>query len=249
MNNEKTEIDLFDWKCQAVSLVEKIWWKKVEEWTYSVVVWNFNLKWNNISMDMPNFCALYLDMANRLYNNSNWYLTFKNFQKWRPVNHKELFSFIQDRISNIIFSFTWFEAFLNENIWSIENYNKDYKYRYKDKDWNQTEKWIKKIIDLFSINQKVNVIYSFYEIKENKDINNKIKKISELRKRLIHFKRKDTIESIEWTIFNDLLDKDFINYAILVYEIIDYFIKNSNKNKWFSAYWYKRPDNCFNKDY
>ena len=245
----ENKINKFDWRLQSVSTVLKDQWS-IKKWDYLIPVWKFKLKWTTITINMPNFCALYLDMAHKLYFKSNWYLVFKNFKNNRPINHEELFSFIQDRISNVIFSFTWLEAFLNENIWTIENYDKNYRYRYIDiYTKKQTEKWINKIIDDFSINQKINVIYDFYEIEKNNNIDENIKKISKFRSRLIHFKRKDTIsfKVWDWTIFNDLLDKDFQDYSVLVYEIVDFFIKNSKKDKCFSAYWYERSDNCFKK--
>lgn len=250
---EKFEYERFNWKNQAVSRVTKnclIWWNLIKKWDYVFASWSFKLKWTNIMIDMPNFCALYLDMANKAYNNSDGYLVFKNFKNNEPINHEELFIYIQDRISNIIFAFTWLEAFLNENIWAIENYDEKYRYKYIDKYTNEKkEKWPNRIIDDFSINKKIDVIYDFYKIQKDSNITESINKISKIRSRLVHFKRKDTINfnAWEWTIFDELLDKNFINYAKLVYDIIEYFVNNSDKEKSISPYWYSRKDNCFKK--
>ncbi len=251
---KEDERKLFNWKNQAVLTIDKdqkiLWINYKKDDFFWTTIWEFKINWKKIIFDMPNFCAMYLDVAHKNFLESDKFLVFSNIKKFRKNKHEDLFNFIQKRISNVIFAFTWLEAFLNENIWAIENFDKNYRYKYINQNNKKiTEKWINKIIDLFSIKQKVNVIQDFYEIKENEEINRKLKKITELRNKLVHFKRKDTISFNvwDWTIFNELLDKNFLDYSVLVYEIIDYFIKNSKKEKGFSAYWYKRPDNCFKK--
>ena len=248
MNKEE---ELFDWRLQAVSKLAKdsiISWKKHNKWEYLVVIWSFWLRWKNINFDMPNFCALYLDMANNYFNEiDSSYFTFKNFKSLRPKKHNILFTLIQNRISNIIFSFLWLESFINDAINFIDNYDKNYRYYYFNKEWKKIEKWIKFIVWKFTLEMKLKVIYDFYDIKEDEEIKKDIMKIKKLRDKLIHFNPhiQNPYKSWNKIIWNDLLDINFINYSVFTNNIIWYFIEESLDDRPISQYWYSRSDNCF----
>lgn len=244
MHNEKKNIEDYDWRLQAVTTLkwDQHWWKDGD---IVMAIWQFNMNNSEIYFNLPNMSATFLDCANQFFNNSNWYFVFRNFEKdnkrnYFPKDFNVLMRVLQERIWNIVYSFLALESFMNDSI------KQEYTYD-NSKKIIRTRKGTKTILDQKIIQESISVSDKFriilpdiYEIKVlEESVLNDFKKIKDLRNKLTHLKEIDKISS--WfkdnTIWKILFSKDFINHAIVVKNIIWYFLSSCDVKKsprWFN---------------
>lgn len=225
---EHENLTHFDWRCQAVTTLN--WDQNVlgidyQDWTAIALIWQIFLNNKRAIFYLPNMTWVFLDFANKLYNNVNWYFVFANFEKinwiYSPISYENFLNVLQSRIWNIIFSFSALECFINDSIPT--------EYTYTNAKWRICNKSF--IEEKFTMNDKMEKImkniFNITNLEEN--ILEKYRKIKYLRDRIVHLKDIDKASSWpeEDTIRKDFLTKDFCNYALEVKDIIGYFIKNS----------------------
>lgn len=246
MYEEHENIKSFNWKLQAVTTLrwdQNIFWKLHKDWEAVVAAWVFNMKWQQVSFYLPNMTALFLDYWNKLYLETDWYFVFRNFNKvnnyYSANDFDKFLDILQKRIWNVIYSFLALESFMNESI--KENYTFD-----NTKNLIKTRKWTPKILtkeiienDITTISKFNFIIPNIYQILVlNEQILNDFNKIKNLRDKITHLKEIDkrTFNINDDTIWKNLLDVNFINYAVLVKNIIWYFYKNLDEKsipRWF----------------
>lgn len=236
MFEEHDNIKNFDWRLQAVTTLswdQFVLWKFWEDWTSVVLSWVFDMKWKNINFLLPNMTALFLDYWNKLFLETVWFFVFKNFNKvngYYSVNDfDKLMQLLQQRIWNVIYSFLALESFMNESI--KENYTFD-----NTKNIIKTRKWTAKILtkeiienDITTISKFTFILPNIYKVNNiDKYILDNFYKIKNIRDKITHLKEIDRRSFEIWddTIWKLLLDVNFINYAILVKDIVWYFYKN-----------------------
>lgn len=246
MYEEHENIKHFDWKLQAVTTLkwdQNVFWNLWEDWTSVVLSWVFAMKWQQINFLLPSMTALFLDFWNKLYLESDNFFVFKNFNKvnnhYSVNDFDKLIDVLQKRIWNVIYSFLALESFMNESI------KEDYIFDNSTK-IIKTRKWTKdtlnkKIIenDITTVNKFTFILADIYNIsKLDKYILNDFCKIKDLRDKITHLKELDrkSFGVNDDTIWKQLLDINFINYSVLVKNIIWYFYKNLDEKsipRWF----------------
>lgn len=235
-------IDDFDWRLEKIIPIQSIKqgiWPTINSWGYVTLSWAFKLPWgkDEILFDIPNMSAVLLEQSNKLYQMTNEYLKFENFPRKnsnRVIKDYDYFiEILQSRIWSVIFAFLALETFMNDCIPDGYEFN-------NGSNIFKTRRWSPKTLDkVFIINDvtiKNKFEYILADIYNKKPIKAEVldefTKIKNLRDRLTHLKDTDksSCSSSQDTIWKAILNKDFPNYAIIVKNIIWYFIEDFDED-------------------
>lgn len=256
--DEEDSIKNEDYRLQAIITISKDWtspWSKNTFKKGTPVMTIVSTKFDSdkiLTFGLPNSTAMFIDISYVLWVESEAASKQENFVKSKskydkpntfyPVSNEYLFDLLQKRMGSIVFAYTALESFANENI------PDDYIYIRDRDDAKCTEKYSKDQIEKFlSLDIKLgNILPPIMNVNspKGKDLWNKFKLIKDLRDRIIHLKTKDrkSATSEERTIWNDLISKEYPNFAITAKDIINYYLTKipiKNKPRWFRKFPYR----------
>lgn len=214
-----------------------------EKWSIFVVEDSVKLDGYHFSFTKPEMIALYIDMSNKLFNESLWFLgTNGNFDIHNWIYHPKdkglYFSFIQNIAWSIIFSINALECFCNT---FVVNY-KDNDIIGKEKNKKGVEQDItKRDFEYRPIDKKVKeFLTQYFGVPIPTIIRNKFIKLKDLRDRLTHLKWIDIQPATDWSsqknIRRSLLLQTKESPSEIAVQLIDGLHQTIQKPRWLRLY-------------
>ena len=190
-------------------------------------------KSGTVAFGIPNATALFLNLAKRHYDEA--FNIAQHFLSGTSLVDDDSFSFLENIMASIVFSYTSLEAFANEEIPESFVYIKNSKGRKMKYNKSKIERSI-------SLGEKIeNILPKILKVsspKGNKVWDDFIN-LQELRHRIIHMKSVDR-EQTKYTpnsVWSNLIKDSIPNSVPIAKEIIDYFFKSkTNKPHWYENY-------------
>ena len=247
-SNEHPAIQNEDWRLQAITTLTRDFSSSSgivhKAGTPIMAIATVKYGTGTLAFGLPNMTALFLDLANTLWMESQHSLDEEHFSASfsehipggtvQPKDLMDLFEFLERRMGSIVFAFSALEAFANEHI------PVDYLYKIERSDKRCIEVYNKEQIEnRLSLDVKLgDILPGIMKVKPPKggSMWSGYKRLKTLRDRIIHCKSKDRSSSgaEDNTIWGDLLKRNSRNVAIQARDIVGYYLTNEDgKPRWY----------------
>ncbi|CZG49121.1 hypothetical protein SE938_16050 [Legionella pneumophila] len=198
-----------------------------------------------LSFGLPSSTALFLNLANQAMRKIKDFKIEDCFQSYPqgtwPENHSGLFNFFELMITQIVFSYTAIETFVNVTIHNNAPVDHVFLYpRNKNKKLTSCKKEEAEKLNLkIKLDHILPGLLGLSTPKGNKIWSN-FRICEELRDRIIHLKSIDMRASgpEKNTLWGDLIRKKNIDFPRIAIDIIGYFYPTEKRSRWYKEFPY-----------